>query len=109
MAQRATLALFTNAASRVRDWRPEPPTPTRSALPRGMRSRRAMRTKWQSASSKSTRLVACSLWLALNFAMCAATRSRSVASSATGSYTRGAGSSSPVSGSSPPRRMKSTK
>mmetsp|Transcript_48483 Transcript_48483/g.115379 ORF Transcript_48483/g.115379 Transcript_48483/m.115379 type:complete len:217 (+) Transcript_48483:1366-2016(+) len=43
------------AARRVRLCRPDPPTPTRSALPRGWRSRRAMRPMCWIASLKNTR------------------------------------------------------
>mmetsp|Transcript_61271 Transcript_61271/g.162164 ORF Transcript_61271/g.162164 Transcript_61271/m.162164 type:complete len:234 (+) Transcript_61271:1740-2441(+) len=48
----------TCAASRVTDCRPEPPTPTSSALPRGMRISRWTRTRWPRQSSKSTRFIA---------------------------------------------------
>ena len=57
------------AASRVSDCLPEPPTPTSSAEPRGVRMMRAMRMKWISASSKSTRSTARSLKASLKRSM----------------------------------------
>ena len=46
-----------NAASRVSDCLPLPPTPTNSALPRGLSRMREMRQTWPIACSKSTRSI----------------------------------------------------
>ena len=43
-----------DAASRVRDCFPDPPTPMSNALPRSMHSKREMRIMCFNASSKST-------------------------------------------------------
>ena len=44
-------------ASRVTDWRPEPPTPARRTLPRGICSTRAMRQTCSIAKRKSTSFI----------------------------------------------------
>ena len=44
-------------ARRVRDWRPEPPTPRSKQLPLGWRSTRLMRHTCEMASAKSTRFI----------------------------------------------------
>ena len=44
-------------AIRVSDWRPLPPTPTSSALPKGSRMMREMRTMCSHAYRKSTRSI----------------------------------------------------
>ena len=43
-----------DAARRVSDWRPEPPTPRSSALPSGCRMTREMRATWPTASTNMT-------------------------------------------------------
>ena len=51
-------------ASRVTDWRPEPPTPARSTLPRGICSTRAMRMTCSTAKRKSTSFIGLDeIWL----------------------------------------------
>ena len=45
------------AASRTSDWRPEPPTPTSSAQPRGCVMTREMRARCRHASAKKTRFI----------------------------------------------------
>ena len=47
----------TCAASRVTDWRPEPPTPASSTLPRGICSTRVMRQTCSTAKRKSTSFI----------------------------------------------------
>ena len=44
-------------ARRVRDWRPEPPTPTESTLPKGCLTMRRMRHTCSAAKGKSTRSI----------------------------------------------------
>ena len=48
-----------NVASRVSDWRPEPPTPRSSTLPLGWRMTRVMRATWEMASMNMTRCMGC--------------------------------------------------
>lgn len=51
-------------ASRVRELRPLPPTPNRSALPRAWRRVRLMRQMWLMASTKRTSFsLAVLIWL----------------------------------------------
>ena len=73
------------AARRVSDCLPEPPTPTSSAEPRGVRMMRLIRMKWSSASLKSTRSTAHSLFCSLKRSMNICTRGRTASSDAIGS------------------------
>eukprot|EP00955_Chlamydomonas_euryale_P082873 363771-Chlamydomonas_euryale.AAC.21 len=57
-AHQPHLSPATYAASRERLLRPEPPTPTSNALPRGCMRMRWMRQMWCSASRNSTRSIA---------------------------------------------------
>mmetsp|Transcript_14668 Transcript_14668/g.43745 ORF Transcript_14668/g.43745 Transcript_14668/m.43745 type:complete len:228 (-) Transcript_14668:2604-3287(-) len=53
-----------DAPSRTSDWRPEPPTPTSSALPRGICSTREMRQMCSTAKRKSTSFIGLDeIWL----------------------------------------------
>jgi len=47
----------TCAARRVKDWRPEPPTPASSELPRGICSTRVMRQTCSMQKRKSTSFI----------------------------------------------------
>lgn len=62
--QTSNLPTYMWAARRVRLWRPLPPTPRSSPLPRGWRMMRAIRQRCRIASMKRTRfMVAVFIWL----------------------------------------------